>query len=102
MTEIQLNPVTRDKLTAFGKRRKRLILLRGICTTAGSLLAVMTLVAFFDRFIILSDMTRLVMSILAYLSVVAPPTGYAGAGQNVRKQISRASRGAPVGGGTGG
>lgn len=66
MINIELNPVTRKKLLTFSHRRKRLILFRGVFLFIASLLTTMTAVAIVDRFLIISDNVRMVLSVAAY------------------------------------
>ncbi|MFP4380039.1 MAG: hypothetical protein ACLFUS_05995 [Candidatus Sumerlaeia bacterium] len=65
----QLNPATRQRLLAFGRRRKTLIVWRGICVFLVSTLGIMAVVALLDAFFVLPDIVRVVMSLIAYASV---------------------------------
>ncbi len=67
---VALNQVTIDKLHAFGRRRKMLIVVRGFCAGIVALLGVMSIVALLDRFIVLGDTTRLMLSGAGYLTVI--------------------------------
>jgi len=68
---MQLNPVIADKLTAFARRRFRLILIRGVCAGLLTLLAVMTTIAIVDWLILLPEKVRWAMSGAGYLAVAA-------------------------------
>src|SRR5882672_8781714 len=61
-----LDPLTQRKIDAFARRRRRLILVRGICAVVSILLATMTGLAIIDRFFYMPDEARYVMSGLAY------------------------------------
>ncbi len=61
-----LDPLTQGKIDAFARRRRRLILIRGICAVVSILLATMTGLAIIDRFFYMPDEARYVMSGLAY------------------------------------
>src|SRR6185295_11980883 len=61
-----LDPLTQAKIDAFARRRRRFILVRGICAVVTILLATMTFLAFVDRFFLLPDEARYVFSALAY------------------------------------
>src|SRR5207248_3520002 len=61
-----LDPLTQAKIDAFARRRRRFILVRGICAVVTILLATMTLLAFVDRFFLLPDEARYVFSALGY------------------------------------
>lgn len=65
-----LNPITLAKLEQFRRRRRRLILLRGICSAVVSFLVLMSLVALADWLWILSDSLRWTLSGIAYAGVV--------------------------------
>jgi hypothetical protein len=58
------------KLTAFAQRRRKLIILRGICAGIGMLLATMMLVALLDLIFVLPDEARWGLSAAAYLAVL--------------------------------
>ena len=64
---VSLNPITRDKLDQFERRRRRLVLVRGICAGLVSFLALMTLIATADWLWILPSSARWTMSIAGYL-----------------------------------
>ena len=66
-----LDPLTQAKIDAFAHRRRRFILLRGVCAVVSILLATMTLLAFVDRFFLLPDELRYVCSGLAYAVALA-------------------------------
>src|SRR5579862_4502091 len=61
-----LDPLTQGKIDAFARRRRRLILVRGICAVVSILLATMTILAIVDRFFYMPDEARYAMSSLAY------------------------------------
>jgi hypothetical protein len=61
-----LDPLTQAKIDAFARRRRRLILIRGICAVVSILLATMTLLAIVDRFFYMPDEARYAMSGVAY------------------------------------
>jgi hypothetical protein len=61
-----LDPLTQGKIDAFARRRRRLILVRGICAVVSILLATMTMLAIIDRFFYMPDEARYVMSGVAY------------------------------------
>lgn len=61
-----LDPLTQGKIDAFARRRRRLILIRGICAVVSILLATMTLLAIVDRFFYMPDEARYVLSGVAY------------------------------------
>ena len=61
-----LDPLTQRKIDAFAHRRRRLILVRGICAVVSILLATMTLLAIVDRFFYMPDEARYAMSGVAY------------------------------------
>ena len=61
-----LDPLTQEKIDAFARRRRRLILVRGICAVVSILLATMTILAIVDRFFYMPDEARYALSGLAY------------------------------------
>jgi hypothetical protein len=63
-----LDPLTQGKIDAFARRRRRLILVRGICAVVSILLATMTLLAIIDRFFYMPDEARYAFSGLAYVA----------------------------------
>jgi len=65
-----LDPKILAKLRAFAARRRKLIIVRGICTAVAMLLATMMIVAFVDLFFILPDSVRWGLSGAAYLAVI--------------------------------
>jgi hypothetical protein len=68
----QLDPVILQKLRAFARRRRRLILLRGVLATLTTFSAAMLLVAAVDYWIpLLSDAVRWALSGTAYAAVIA-------------------------------
>ena len=66
---IRLDPVTVEKLEQFARRRRRLVLTRGICSAVVSFLLLMSLVALADLVWILSDTVRWSLSGLGYAGV---------------------------------
>ena len=54
----KLNPEIKKHLSAFKRRRRSLLLIRGLCAVALVLLVGMAAVAFIDRMVILNPMTR--------------------------------------------
>jgi hypothetical protein len=65
-----IDPKILAKLRAFAARRRKLILLRGICTALAMLLATMMLVALIDWLFVLPDYARWALSGAAYLAVI--------------------------------
>ena len=65
-----LDPSIGQKLQDFAQRRRKLIILRGVCAAVAMLLASMMLVALIDSFFLLEDWMRWTLSGLAYLAVV--------------------------------
>ncbi|HZE97820.1 MAG TPA: hypothetical protein VE981_12400 [Planctomycetota bacterium] len=63
-----LDPLTQSKIAAFARRRRRFILIRGICAVVTILLATMTLLAIVDRFFYMPDEARYAFSGLAYVA----------------------------------
>ena len=63
---IRLSPVTREKLEQFGRRRRRLVLARGICSAIVSLLLLMSAIALADWLWVLSDTLRWSLSAAGY------------------------------------
>jgi hypothetical protein len=61
-----LDPVTQAKIETFARRRRRLILVRGLCAVLTILLAAMTVVALVDWQILLPDEVRWALSGTAY------------------------------------
>lgn len=57
-----LAPEIAAKLSAFALRRRRLLLLRGVCAAVAVWLVAMGVVAFFDRVLILEDWVRYVLA----------------------------------------
>src|SRR5438874_7458734 len=68
---VLLDPVTARKLAEFARRRRRLILLRGLCAGVVSLIGAMSIVALLDRFFLLEDGVRIALSVAGYTTVVA-------------------------------
>lgn len=65
----RLDPRTAEKIEEFGRRRRRLIILRGTCASVTAWLVAMTVVAALDYLTVLEDYTRLALSLTAYASV---------------------------------
>ncbi|RYD74871.1 MAG: hypothetical protein EOP84_19210, partial [Verrucomicrobiaceae bacterium] len=65
-----LDPVILRKLDAFSKRRRKLIILRGVFAALAMLLATMMMVALVDYLFILPDWLRWSLSGLAYIAVI--------------------------------
>ncbi|MHC4398644.1 MAG: hypothetical protein ACYTG0_03095 [Planctomycetota bacterium] len=63
---VGLNPTTVKKLEQFGRRRRRLIVTRGVCAAAVSFLLLMSAVALADWLWVLSDQVRWTLSGLGY------------------------------------
>jgi hypothetical protein len=61
-----LDPVTLAKIDAFARRRKRLILARGLCAVFTILLATMSVLALVDYFVVMPDEARWTLSVGAY------------------------------------
>ncbi len=61
-----LDPVTRQKIEAFARRRRALILVRGVCAVFTILLALMSALALLDYFVLMSDGVRWALSLSAY------------------------------------
>ncbi len=66
----KLDPKILSKLRAFAARRRKLIIIRGVCTAVAMLLATMMIVAFIDLIFILPDGVRWGLSAVAYLAVI--------------------------------
>ena len=71
MSHKHIDPIIREQLYAFRRRRKRLLLIRGACAALVTLLVTMGLVAFLDWRFILSDAVRIALSVAAYGLVIA-------------------------------
>ncbi|MBM4090478.1 MAG: hypothetical protein FJ276_13810, partial [Planctomycetes bacterium] len=67
---VSLNPVTLRKLQQFGRRRRRLVIVRGVCAAVASLPVMMVLVAVADWRWVLSDATRWTLSLTSYAGAV--------------------------------
>lgn len=63
---VPLSPVTREKLIAFDRHRRKLVRRRGACATLFTVLGVVTLVALIDWLVVLSDELRWMLSAGAY------------------------------------
>jgi hypothetical protein len=66
----QIDPLILQKLRAFARRRRRLILFRGICAAVATLLLTMMLIALLDRLVRLPDGVRWALSLTAYAAVI--------------------------------
>ena len=64
---VSLNPVTQQKLDQFERRRRHLVLTRGICAGLFSFLLMMTLIATADWLWVLPSSARWTMSLAGYL-----------------------------------
>ena len=64
---IKLDPATAEKIAAFGKRRRKLILLRGICTFVTITLLGFGLVGLIDYLVFMDDWVRYILSTVAYI-----------------------------------
>ena len=64
---VDLNPVTQQKLDQFERRRRHLVLTRGICAGLFSFLLMMTLIATADWLWVLPSSARWSMSLAGYL-----------------------------------
>src|SRR4051794_28974243 len=65
-----LDPFIVQKLQAFARRRRKLILLRGVCAAVAMLLASMMAVALIDSLFLLEDWMRWALSGVAYALVI--------------------------------
>jgi len=68
---MSVDPQILEKLEAFGRRRRRLILWRGVSVAFAALLTAMMVVALADWLFVLPDVIRWILSGLAYLLVLA-------------------------------
>jgi len=66
----QIDPLILQKLQAFSRRRRQLIIRRGIYASVTTLLAAMMIVALIDKFVMLPDGVRWGLSGAAYLAVI--------------------------------
>src|SRR6185436_12361231 len=66
----QLDPLIEQQLLAFGRRWRRLVLLRGVCGGVITLLGMMTLVAFADWVFLMPEGLRWGLSATGYLATV--------------------------------
>jgi hypothetical protein len=64
---VSLNPVTQQKLDQFERRRRQLVLTRGVCAGLFSFLLMMTLIATADWLWVLPGSARWTMSLAGYL-----------------------------------
>ena len=65
-----LDPLIIQKLQAFAKRRRKLIVIRGVCAALAMLLATMMAVALVDTLFTLEDWARWTLSGVAYAAVL--------------------------------
>ena len=70
MNSTRLDPVVAGKLQQFGRRRRRLIWIRGICAGVISFLVFISAIALADWTWVLADHVRWSLSALAYAAVV--------------------------------
>ena len=70
MSSTRLDPVVAGKLLQFGRRRRRLIWVRGICAGVVSFLVFISAIAFADWTWVLTDHVRWSLSGLAYAAVM--------------------------------
>lgn len=63
---VSLNPITQQKLDEFERRRRRLVLIRGVCAGLVSFLLLMTLIATADWLWVLPGSARWTMSLAGY------------------------------------
>ncbi|NLS92213.1 MAG: hypothetical protein GXX96_08545 [Planctomycetaceae bacterium] len=63
---VSLNPITQQKLDEFERRRRRLVLIRGVCAGLVSFLLLMTLIAAADWLWVLPGSARWTMSLAGY------------------------------------
>ena len=68
---VQLDPVTLDQLRALARRRRAVLLLRGVLAAVLSLLTAMALIAFADRLLVLGQPARVALSLAGYAAVLA-------------------------------
>src|SRR5262245_1522153 len=61
-----LDPTTLEKIDAFARRRRQLILVRGVCAVLAILLAGMMILALVDWQILLPDQARWALSAVVY------------------------------------
>ena len=66
MQDYRLDPQTRMRLRQFARRRRRLILLRGACAVAISLLGAMLILVVVDWLFLLPDWQRWTLSFGGY------------------------------------
>ncbi|MEO8353116.1 MAG: hypothetical protein ABI680_15405, partial [Chthoniobacteraceae bacterium] len=66
----RLEPRILSKLRAFADRRRKLLIIRGVCSAVAMLLATMMMVAFIDKLFLLPDEVRWGLSAAAYLAVL--------------------------------
>jgi hypothetical protein len=66
----RLDPLIQEKLRAFARRRRRLIVSRGVFAALAMLLLTMLVIAAIDRFIVLPDWVRWALTGTAYTTVL--------------------------------
>ncbi len=67
---IGVDPITLERMAAFGRRRRGLIVLRGVCAAVVSLLGVMTVIALLDWLFVIPDSVRWGMSLTGYVAAI--------------------------------
>ena len=68
--DISLDPMTERKIRQFGKRRRKLILYRGICTFVTLVIVAFGLVGLVDYLVFMEDWVRYVLSGVAYAALL--------------------------------
>lgn len=71
MNTSTLHPVVLEKLQRFSRQRRRLILWRGLCSTAAVWLGAMIGLALVDRLVLLEDGVRMALSFFGYAATAA-------------------------------
>lgn len=61
-----LDPLIAERLRAFAQRWTRMVWVRGLCAAAATLLVTFTAVAWVDRFLVLTEQMRWLLSIVGY------------------------------------
>ena len=64
-----LNPVVAEQLRAFAQRLTSMVWVRGLCAAAVSMLATFTAIAWVDRLMVLTELTRWLLSFGGYAAV---------------------------------
>src|SRR5947207_4925624 len=65
-----IDPLILQKLEAFARRRRKLIIFRGVCAALATLLVTMMIIALIDRLFRLPDAVRWGLSLTAYAAVI--------------------------------